>query len=145
LRSYIQCWSIIKNSADNISDERAIDAFALGLRRSDLVEELGRIKPRTVSEQMEIANKFADGEDAYHNNLRRRTRNDDSHSTCNQVAAGHRKNSEEGGERRNNDITERMTQGETSKETLTRLQRTSSMDLAIYITHILMPKETSIT
>jgi hypothetical protein len=113
-----------------------------------------------VSEQMEIANKFADGEDAYHNkrarspkydrsgrhnNLRRRTRNDDSRNTRNQVAAGHRKNSEEGGERRNNDITERMTQGETSKETLTRLQRTSSVDLAIYITHILMAKESPIT
>jgi hypothetical protein len=27
LRSYIQRWSIIKNSAEDISDERAIDAF----------------------------------------------------------------------------------------------------------------------
>jgi hypothetical protein len=67
LRSYIQRWSIIKNSAENVSDERAIDAFAIGLRCSDLVEELGRIKPRTVSELMEVANRFADGEDAYHN------------------------------------------------------------------------------
>jgi hypothetical protein len=38
LRSYIQRWSIIKNSAEDISDERAIDAFSEGLRRSDLVE-----------------------------------------------------------------------------------------------------------
>jgi hypothetical protein len=38
LHSYIQRWSIIKNSAENISDERAIDAFAFGLRCSDLVE-----------------------------------------------------------------------------------------------------------
>jgi hypothetical protein len=67
LCSYIQCSSIIKNSAENVSDEQAIDAFALGLRRSDLVEELGRIKPRTVSELMEVANRFIDGEDAYHN------------------------------------------------------------------------------
>jgi hypothetical protein len=57
-----------KNSAENVSDERAIDAFAFGLCRSDLVEELGRIRPRTVSELMEVANRFADGEDAYHNN-----------------------------------------------------------------------------
>jgi hypothetical protein len=49
LRSYIQCWSVIKNSAEDISDERAIDAFLAGLRRSDLVEEVGRTKPRTVS------------------------------------------------------------------------------------------------
>jgi hypothetical protein len=35
--------------------------------RLDLVEELGRIKPRTVSELMEVANGFADGEDVYNN------------------------------------------------------------------------------
>jgi hypothetical protein len=33
----------------------------------DLIDEMGRIKPSTVSELMEIANRFADGEDAYHN------------------------------------------------------------------------------
>jgi hypothetical protein len=38
LRSYIQRWSIIKNSAVEVSDERAIDAFTFGLRRGDLVE-----------------------------------------------------------------------------------------------------------
>jgi hypothetical protein len=67
LRSYTQCWSVIKNSAEDVSDKRAIDAFSAGLRRSDLMEEIGRIKPRTVSELMEIANRFADGEDAYNN------------------------------------------------------------------------------
>jgi hypothetical protein len=41
MRSYIQRWSIIKNSAEHVSDERAIDAFTNGLRRRDLVEELG--------------------------------------------------------------------------------------------------------
>jgi hypothetical protein len=67
LRSYIQRWSVIKNSTEDISDERAIDAFSAGLRHSDLVEEIGRINPRTVSELMEIANRFADGEDSYNN------------------------------------------------------------------------------
>jgi hypothetical protein len=65
LHSYIQCWSVIKNSVENVSDERAIDAFSAGLRRSDLVEEVGRTKPRTVSELMEVANRFTVGEDAY--------------------------------------------------------------------------------
>jgi hypothetical protein len=32
IRSYIQRWSIIKNSTVEVSDERAIDAFTLGLR-----------------------------------------------------------------------------------------------------------------
>jgi hypothetical protein len=56
LWSYIQRWSIIKNSAVKVSDERAIDAFMLGLRRGDLVEEMDIIKPKTVSDLMDIAN-----------------------------------------------------------------------------------------
>jgi hypothetical protein len=40
LRSYIQRWSVIKNSAEDISDKRAIDAFSSDLRRADLVEEI---------------------------------------------------------------------------------------------------------
>jgi hypothetical protein len=60
LRSYIQRWSVIKNSAEYVSDERAIDAFLAGLRRSDLAEEVGRIKPTKVLELMEVANRFAD-------------------------------------------------------------------------------------
>jgi hypothetical protein len=59
LRSYIQRWSIIKNSTVEVSGERAIDAFTLRLRRGDLVEEIGQIMPRTVSELMDIANRFA--------------------------------------------------------------------------------------
>jgi hypothetical protein len=63
LRAYIQRWSLIKNSTVKVSDERAIDAFIIGLRRRDLVEEMGRIKPKTVLDLMDIANRFADGED----------------------------------------------------------------------------------
>jgi hypothetical protein len=67
LRSYIQRWSIIKNSVVEVSDERAIDTFMLGLRQGDLVEEMGRIKLKIVSNLMDIANRFADGEDACNN------------------------------------------------------------------------------
>jgi hypothetical protein len=56
LRAYIQRWSIIKNLAVKVSDERAIDAFIIGLRRGDLVKEMGRIKPKTVSDLIDIAN-----------------------------------------------------------------------------------------
>jgi hypothetical protein len=116
LKSYIQRWSIIKNSAVKVSNERAIDAFTLGLRRGDLVEEMGRIKPRIVSELMDIANRFADGEDAC-NNKRTRSREDDRGNrynsqrtrSCNydnygshsQVAAGYRDNNYQGDDRRN--------------------------------------------
>jgi hypothetical protein len=67
LRSYIQRWSIIKNSTVEVSDERAIDTFTLGLQRGDLVEEMGQIKRRTVSELMDIASRFANIEDACNN------------------------------------------------------------------------------
>jgi hypothetical protein len=67
LRAYIQRWSIIKNSAVEVSGERAIDAFTVGLKRGDLVEEMDRIKPKIVSDLIDIANQFADREDACNN------------------------------------------------------------------------------
>jgi hypothetical protein len=103
LRSYIQRWSIIKNSAVDVSDKIAIDAFTVGLRRADLVEEMGQIKPKLVLELMDIANRFADGEDAcnnrrtrsleddrgnMYNNQRRNPRNYDNYGSHSQVAAG---------------------------------------------------------
>jgi hypothetical protein len=78
----------------------------------DLVEELGRTRPKTVSELIEIASKFADGEDAYNNKRmhspevnrasrqRRRSRNEDGHVRRNQVAAGYERGEEEGNESR---------------------------------------------
>jgi hypothetical protein len=116
LRSYIQRWSIIKNSAVDVSDERAIDTFTLGLRRGDLVEEIGQIKPRTVSELMDITNRFADGEDACnnkrmwspeddrenrYNSQRRRSHNYDNYGSHSQVAAGYKDNTYQGDDHRN--------------------------------------------
>jgi hypothetical protein len=75
---------------EDVSDERAVDAFSVGLRHSDLVEELGRTRPRTVLELMKVANRFVDGEEAYNNKRahspevdiasrqRRMSRNEDS-------------------------------------------------------------------
>jgi hypothetical protein len=47
-------------------DERAIDDFIIRLQQADLVEDMGRIKPKTVAKLMDIANRFADGEAACH-------------------------------------------------------------------------------
>jgi hypothetical protein len=49
---------------ENISPERAIDAFRDGLIRRDFKEELGRCKPKTVDHLMSLANEWADGEDS---------------------------------------------------------------------------------
>jgi hypothetical protein len=81
LRTYIQRWSLIKNLAVKVSDERVIDAFIIGLRRGDLVQEMGRIKPKTVSDLMDVANRFADEEDAC-NNKCTRSPEDDRGNSC---------------------------------------------------------------
>jgi hypothetical protein len=116
LRSYIQRWSIIKNYVVEVSDERAIDAFTLGLRRGDLVKEMGRIKPKTVSDLMDMANRFADGEDACNNKRtrspeddrgnrysgqRRRSCNYDNYGSHSQVAAGYKDNNYQGDDHKN--------------------------------------------
>jgi hypothetical protein len=105
LRSYIQRWSVIKNSAEDVSDERVIDAFSSGLRHADQVEEIERTRPRTVSELMETANKFADNnkrgcspEVDKTSRQRRRYRNGDNHGRRNQIAAGYDGRNEEGHE-----------------------------------------------
>jgi hypothetical protein len=108
LRAYIQRWSIIKNLAVEVLDERAIDAFIVGLRRGDLVKEMGRIKLKTVSDLMDVANRFTDGEDACnykcmrspeddrgnrYGGQRRRSCNYDNYGSHSQVAAGYKDNS----------------------------------------------------
>jgi hypothetical protein len=115
LRTYIQRWSLIKNSAVKVSDERAIDAFIFGLRRGDLVEEMGRIKPKIVSDLMDVANRFADGEDACNNKRtrsleddrgnryggqHRRSHNYDNYGSHSQVAAGYKDNSSQNNNRK---------------------------------------------
>ena len=56
LRAYIQRWTILKNSAEDISDESAIDALRRGLQRIDLKEQLRQMKIRTLARLLEQAN-----------------------------------------------------------------------------------------
>jgi hypothetical protein len=115
LRAYIQRWSIIKNSVVKVSDERAIDAFIVGLQRGYLVEEMGRIKPKIVSDLMDVANRFTDGEDVCNNKCtrspeddrgnryggqRRRSRNYDNYGSHSQVAAWYKDNGYQWNDRR---------------------------------------------
>jgi hypothetical protein len=64
LRSHISRWLSLRNTSENISSERAIDAFWDGLIRRDFREELGRCKPKTIDHLMSLANEWADGEDS---------------------------------------------------------------------------------
>jgi hypothetical protein len=76
---------------------------------------MGRIKPKTVSDLMDTANRFADGENACNNertrspeddrrnrygSQRRRSRNYDTYGPHSQVAAGYKDNSYQGNDRR---------------------------------------------
>jgi hypothetical protein len=60
-------WNVIKNSAGDVSDEREVHAFITRLHRPEFIEDMGRIRPKKVSELMDIANKFVDGKVTYHN------------------------------------------------------------------------------
>jgi hypothetical protein len=76
------------------------------------VEELGRTRPKTVSELIEITSRFVDGEVSYNNKRarspevdrairqRRRSCNKDSRARRNQVATGYKRRDEEGDESR---------------------------------------------
>jgi hypothetical protein len=80
------------------------------------VEEMGRIKPKIVSDLMDIANRFADGKDACnnkwtrspegdrgnrYNGKRRRSCNYDNYSSHSQVAVGYKDNNYQGDDRGN--------------------------------------------
>jgi hypothetical protein len=64
LRSYISRWLTLRNTSENISPERAIDAFRDGLIQHDFREELGRCKPKTIDHLMSLANEWAHREDS---------------------------------------------------------------------------------
>jgi hypothetical protein len=77
---------------------------------------MGQTKPKIVAELMGVANRFADGEDAYQNkrtrspkddrsnrysNQRRRSRNYDNYGSHNQVAAGYKESNYQNDDRQN--------------------------------------------
>jgi hypothetical protein len=66
----------------------------------DIVEELGRTKPRTVSELMEIAKWFADREDSYHS---KRARLPEYVRSSRQRNQRHRSHNGEGDEQKNDE------------------------------------------
>jgi hypothetical protein len=63
MRTYIRRFTKLLNVAEDVSVDRAIDAFSDGIRQESYIEELGRNKPKTITKLMEIANSWADRED----------------------------------------------------------------------------------
>ena len=63
MRAYVARFTKLLNSAVNVLADRAIDAFSDSIRRERHIKELGRLKPKTITELIEIANGWTDGED----------------------------------------------------------------------------------
>jgi hypothetical protein len=64
LREYIQRFSKQRTELPNITDSDVIGAFLAGTTCQDLVSKLGRKTPTKASELMDIATKFASGQEA---------------------------------------------------------------------------------
>jgi hypothetical protein len=48
MHSYIEHFTKLLNAAEDVSIDRAIDAFSDGIRRESYVEELNRKKPKLL-------------------------------------------------------------------------------------------------
>ena len=65
MRSFVRCFSETRNSIPNISDSETIDAFTKGLLyHEQLHGKLYRKRPTTIGELIQIANDYADAEEA---------------------------------------------------------------------------------
>jgi hypothetical protein len=64
LRDYIRRFSKQRTELPNITDSDVIGAFLAGTTFRDLVSKLGRKTPTRASELMDIATKFASGQEA---------------------------------------------------------------------------------
>ncbi|WVZ84190.1 hypothetical protein U9M48_031246 [Paspalum notatum var. saurae] len=64
LRDYIRRFSQKRNELPDITDADVVSAFTYDTSNEALVHELGRGRPRTTTDLLDNATKFADGEDA---------------------------------------------------------------------------------
>jgi ssDNA-binding replication factor A large subunit len=75
----------VKNTAEDISKERVINTFKCDLRRRELKEELGCVKPKAIAHLVDIANRWADGKESLHNNRVRSVDDDDADTRYRQI------------------------------------------------------------
>ena len=63
LREYIQRWITLHHTVENVSDHQAVCAFKDGVKNRELSLKFGRTGDMTLSRMMEIATKYANGEE----------------------------------------------------------------------------------
>ena len=64
LRSYIRCFSEMRNSFPNITEAEVITAFVQGLHHRDLRSKFNRKPPKGIGEMITTADQYADAEEA---------------------------------------------------------------------------------
>ena len=65
LRDYIQRWITLHHTIENVSDHQAVCAFKEGVKYRQLNLKFGRTGDMSLSRMMEIATKYANGEEEY--------------------------------------------------------------------------------
>ena len=63
LREYIQRWITLHHTVENVSDHQAVCAFKDGVKNRELSLKFGRTGDMTLRWMMEIATKYANGEE----------------------------------------------------------------------------------
>ena len=57
LQEYIQWWTTLHNTVENVTEHQAICAFKVGVTYQELNMKFGQTKTPTLSQAMEIANR----------------------------------------------------------------------------------------
>ena len=63
LRDYIQRWTTLHHTVENVSHHQAVCAFKEGVRYRELNLKFGRTGDMSLARMMEIATRYANGEE----------------------------------------------------------------------------------
>jgi hypothetical protein len=63
LRDYIQRWTTLHHTVENVTEHQAVCAFKAGVRYRELYLKFGRTGDMSLNKMMEIATRYANGEE----------------------------------------------------------------------------------
>ena len=63
LRDYIQRWTTLHHTVENVSEHQAVCTFKEGVKYRELVLKFGQTGDMTLTRMMEIATRYANGEE----------------------------------------------------------------------------------
>ena len=63
LRDFIQRWTTLHHTIENVSEHQAVCAFKEGVKYRELVLKFGRTGDMTLTRMMDIATRYANGEE----------------------------------------------------------------------------------